>query len=466
MKKLNDLSRYHVADRKSPYFSVGMEKLDRDAFDPDKAYDKVGAIGAAYVRLQSGWAKTEKQKGVYDFSWLDEQVDNLLQRGVKPWLCLCYGNPVYDENAKAFYGAVGCPPIYDETAYTAWLAYCDALVRRYGDKIAYYEIWNEPDNVQCWKRGVNGKEYADFAIRTAKTVKGANPNAKVIVGAISAYKWIFFLSDAFKAGLAEYADAVSYHFYTYDEKQIFRAVKTLRALCNRYNPRLEIIQGETGSQSHSGGSGAMYWIAADERMQAKHLARRLLTDILSGVTFTSVFTCVDMNENLDAKAGEVITKRGYFGLLSADFDSKTGLAVGEYKEKPSYFVLRNLCALIDGKTKPTELPVIVYAPDDPNDANTYDCADNTVLFGGFEKENGASALVYWNATDLTKVRAYESSVSFCIAGRTGEIRLIDPVSGEIFALPEEMIVRTGENVLLSHIPLKDYPLMITFGDFI
>lgn len=81
-------------------FGLGMEKLDRDAFDPNKVYDKVAALGVKWIRLQSGWQKTEKQKGIYDFAWLDEQVDNLLQRGLTPWLCLCYGNEIYDDFAK------------------------------------------------------------------------------------------------------------------------------------------------------------------------------------------------------------------------------------------------------------------------------------------------------------------------------------------------------------------------------
>ena len=54
---------------------IGFEKLDRDVFDPNKAYDKVSAIGVKKIRLQSGWMRTEKQKGVYDFAWLDEIVD-------------------------------------------------------------------------------------------------------------------------------------------------------------------------------------------------------------------------------------------------------------------------------------------------------------------------------------------------------------------------------------------------------
>lgn len=465
LKPINTVAKLYASAKKSDYFSLGMEKLDRNAFNPDKAYDKVGKLGVKRVRLQSGWAKTEKQKGVYDFSWLDEQVNQLLVRGIEPWLCLCYGNPLYDDDAKKSYGAVGCPPIYTKEAYDAWLTYCRVLAKRYDGKINYYEIWNEPDNKQCWKRGVNGKEYADFAIQTAKALKSIQRTAKIITGSISCYDWLFFLRDAFEAGLAEVTDAISYHFYTYDEQEIVRSNKALRALCDTYKKGIEILQGETGSQSASGGNGAMFWVTCDEDMQAKHLARRLVTDLLCGVKFTSVFTCVDMNENLDAKEGEVIQQRGYFGVLSADFDKKTGLAIGEYKEKKSYFVLQNLSRLIGADCKVAELPACIYRPVEPLDADTYDCKDSTILYGGFEKKNAGKAFVYWNATDLQRVRDFTSSVSFNIAGVAGRILLVDTVNGNVYELPESQIERRGDNCKLLHIPLKDYPLMLIFGDY-
>ena len=98
---------------------LGFEKLDRGAFDPEKAYDKVAATGVKWVRIQSGWARTERQKGVYDFTWLDDVVDNLRARGLKPWICLCYGNGLYDERAAQGYGAGGCPPIFTRGAREA-----------------------------------------------------------------------------------------------------------------------------------------------------------------------------------------------------------------------------------------------------------------------------------------------------------------------------------------------------------
>ena len=90
--KMGIISTKTALDVKKTPFGIGFEKLDRDVFDPEKAYDKISKVGAKWVRLQSGWQKTEKEEGVYDFAWLDTIVDNLIERGMTPWLCLCYGN--------------------------------------------------------------------------------------------------------------------------------------------------------------------------------------------------------------------------------------------------------------------------------------------------------------------------------------------------------------------------------------
>lgn len=63
---------------------LGFEKLDRGVFDPEKAYDKVAQLGVKWIRIQSGWARTETEKGVYHWEWIDSIIDNLLRRGLQP----------------------------------------------------------------------------------------------------------------------------------------------------------------------------------------------------------------------------------------------------------------------------------------------------------------------------------------------------------------------------------------------
>ena len=75
-------------------WSIGVETMDRDYADFEQFRQYVGQTGAGYGRLQSGWAKTEQKKGKYDFKWLDAHVDGLIAEGIRPWMCLCYGNPL------------------------------------------------------------------------------------------------------------------------------------------------------------------------------------------------------------------------------------------------------------------------------------------------------------------------------------------------------------------------------------
>ena len=129
-------------------------------------------------------AAAQKSEGVYDFSWIDSIVDNLIARGMEPWIDLCYGNELYTEMAKTVFGAVGCPPIFSEREKKAWHDYVAALVTHFRGRVKWYEIWNEPDGRHCWKHGVNATETALFNIDTAKVIKEADPEAKAIGGTL------------------------------------------------------------------------------------------------------------------------------------------------------------------------------------------------------------------------------------------------------------------------------------------
>ena len=200
---------YSSAEITHSRIGIGFEKLDRGMFDPEKAYDKVAATGAKWVRIQSGWARTEQEKGVYSFEWLDRIVDNLIRRGMRPWICLCYGNGLYDEEAAKIFGAVGHPPRTEEQ-YRAWDRYIKAVVSRYRGKVQWYEVWNEPDGIWCWKTGPNGTDYGRLVLRTAEAIRAADPDAKVIGGSQCLFG-LAWLHDVLETGAGKVMDAFSYH---------------------------------------------------------------------------------------------------------------------------------------------------------------------------------------------------------------------------------------------------------------
>ena len=108
----------------------------------------------------------------------------------------------------------------------AWLAYVDATVRHFAGKISLYEIWNEPDNAFSWRHEEgdykvnqkdnvrNAREYALFAVETAKVIHAADPKARVAAGSIAHLENLRYVNDILAHGLAEHMDALTFHIYS------------------------------------------------------------------------------------------------------------------------------------------------------------------------------------------------------------------------------------------------------------
>ena len=270
--------------------------------------------------------------------WLDEIVDQLRGRGCEPWICLCYGNELYNPEAKAVFGAVGCPPIRSDEQKKGWHDYVCALTGHFKGRVDWYEVWNEPDWIwkdETLKPAASGTEYGQFVIDTAAAVREGDPDAKVIGGSLCGNN-MFFLHAALEAGMGQAIDALTFHEYTPDERNVQEKVNWLRALTHHYNPKIEIIQGESGSQSRSDGCGAMHGGAWTPEKQAKQCVRHTVMDLMSGVLFTSFFTTVDMIEALKGRTDDKASylDYGYFGVLGADFD-ENGFSTGDYTPKPA-----------------------------------------------------------------------------------------------------------------------------------
>lgn len=462
--KIGNVVKKKSSEIEKSRIGLGFEKLDRGVFDPEKVYDKVEETGVKWIRLQSGWARTEKEKGVYDFKWLDDVVDNLLARGLKPWLCLCYGNGLYSEDAAKIFGAVGVPPIFDEESKRAWANYVEATVKRYIGKIDLFEVWNEPDGHWCWKHGINLTEVGQFNIDTAKAIKKGNLDAKV-VGGVMCKRSLRDMTEAFETGMGDYLDYVSYHQYTHDESTVIPYVKALRSLCESYNNKIKIIQGESGSQSRSDGRGAVRRGCWTPLKQAKQLLRHTVVDLISGVEFASYFSCVDMIEALNGVVGDAASYNdfGYFGVLGVEFD-ENGMPKDEYKPKISFGALQTLSSIFYNDYECCDVPVYRVPQESPRIFGM-DCNDASIVQQGFSKPNGSKAFVYWNATNIMTAD-YESTVTYDVAHLGDDIKIIDLMNGTVYKFSEDMIQDTGFGTFkLVNIPLKDYPLMITFGDF-
>ena len=95
MERIGTLRPRSVGEIRGSNWTLGCETLDRDfaVFDEYKSF--LAPLGIKTIRLQAGWAKCEKEKGKYDFAWLDKIIDYACSQGINVLLETGYGNPIY-----------------------------------------------------------------------------------------------------------------------------------------------------------------------------------------------------------------------------------------------------------------------------------------------------------------------------------------------------------------------------------
>ena len=267
----------------------------------------------------------------------------------------------------------------------------------------------------------------------------------------------------FRTGASDYIEYFSYHVYTWNEYDVFKRVKAFRGMCDHFNPAIRLIQGESGSQSRSDGRGALRRGGWTPLKQAKQLARHTMADLMTEVEFTSYFSALDMAEGMRGTIGDKSSYMdfGYFGVLGAQFDDN-GCAVGEYSPKLSYKVLQTICSVFAEEFEVVDLPVYIRCQHSERVFGE-DVQDN-IISAGFRRKNGAEAFVYWYSADLMTTD-FQSTISLQVVPFGRNIRLIDLMNGRIYKIPTEMTEENDGAVALNNIPVKDTPLLLTFGDF-
>lgn len=438
---------------------VGFECLDRSMWDANQAWPVLDALGVKWARVQTGWARTEKQAGVYDFAWLDEIVDKLIARGVQPWLSISYGNPVYTKTMNTsvpgvspnYEGCnefgVGFPPIHTPEERQGWQNYVRELVRHFRNRIIHYEVWNEPDLLSFWKCQPGAADYVELVRLTAEPLRAEQPGAKLIGGAIAWGMTVWslkFMEDCFRAGLHELIDIITYHGYkSVPERHSAQEIAAFKHLVGKHKPSLAYWQGEAGVQSKVpsvGNAGALSTMKLSEDIQARMLLRRTLLELHNGCAMSSYFHMADFAHY----AGD---RRTYhYGLVRLEDGSP----------KPAFHALQTLCTVLADGAAPAEGRSAAHMSlladtDDPRATKAFTWHANFVrdqvpIHAWWipeslenEPEIKQTEMTYWLDHDL----------------HLDEPVLIDPISQEVYAVAMEYDKRTCAETWMSPDPRAD-----------
>lgn len=432
-KRTGTIKPRNVNEINSSNWTLGCEVLDRDYTNYDSYKEYLPELGIKKIRLQGGWAKTEKQKGVYDFAWLDHIIDDAISRGLKIWLQTSYGNPIYEGGGGLDLG--GGFPVSEE-ALKAWDRWVTALVNRYKDRVNEWEMWNEPDSQ-------GAEAIAEQNIRTAEIIKKIQPEAE-IGGLAMASGTNTKLLDGYLKYHAERGKLnlykwIVYHGYSMNPDERYKSVAELKKVLANYSSTLMLRQGENGAPSGYCPAYALSKYDWTEIAQAKWDTRRMLGDLGRDIE-SSVFCIIDM-----------YYRRGGQNTLNIKGLIQSDSTLRAIRPKTAFYSVQNVASVFDDRIERIK------------DFNfTVNTQESISVFGYRNINTGMQLVAIWLDGAIPNNNFDTQNINITVEnGNFKKPVWVDIFSGRIYKIPKENWTRSGNTFTFTNIPVYDSPVLIS-----
>ncbi|MBE2213477.1 MAG: hypothetical protein IAE82_06365 [Opitutaceae bacterium] len=439
MPHLGTLIPKSVPEISTSRWTLGCETIDREYADYDSYKDYLVPLGIKRIRLQGGWARTERTPGVYDFARLDHIIDDARSRGLEIWLETSYGNPIYAGGGQRT--LLGGFPTSEE-ALAAWDKWVEAMATRYKGKVRDWSMWNEPNG----NKSHTAAQITEFNIRTAEVIKRVIPDARIAGLVLSDTRhdiiehFMKTLAERNKLGLFEW---VVYHKYGQNPDAAYPGVIKAREIIRKYSPTMKLWQGESGMQSEWCPAGASSKYPWTELTQAKWNTRRMLGDIGHDVD-SAVFTAADL---------EYRTTPGHNGLVRYGLIKTAGMAEGfkVLKVKMAYYAVQNVVSIFNDAVELI-----------PNFSWESNCPKPLAVFGHRVRKTGQPILVFWDQSGTPQNTNDTIPATFKVKGvKFTEPVWVDVLTGDIYEIPAAQVSVEGDTTVFIDLPVYDAPVFVT-----
>lgn len=439
LKRIGTLMPKSVAQIGTSRWTLGCETIDREYSDYDAFKEYLPPLGIKRIRLQGGWARTEKDPGIYDFAWLDHIIDDARSRGLEIWLETSYGNPAYPGGGGRTLSG-GFPS--SEEGLKAWDTWVEKMATRYKGKVRDWSMWNEPDGHKLH----TPERVTEFNIRTAEIIKRIDPEARigglVLCGPRPNFIEHFTktLADRNQTDLFHW---VVYHHYTRNPDEKYEGVVAAKEIIRQHAPNLKLWQGESGTQSEWCPAGALSKYPWTELTQAKWSTRRMLGDIGHGSDST-VFTAADLDYR---------TTSFHNGLVRYGLIKTAGAAEGfrVLKVKIAYYAVQNVVSVFND--------ALEWIPDYPCEVQ---CEKAVAVFGHKDVASAQQVCVFWDKSSVPSNENTAVRATLTIAqGQFKDPVWVDTITGGVYEIPKERVLVEGDKVTFKDVAVYDAPTFIT-----
>ena len=447
MEIMGTLKPKSVSEISTSRWTVDCGGMDREHADWRAVRGYVAPLGIGRVRQQAGWARCEKDPGMYDFAYLDQCVFDAQKMGVKVWMELSYGNPRYEGGGGRHLNA-GFPS--SEEGLKAWDNWVRAMAEHYKGVVVDWCVWNEPNGKSS---GNTIEQATDFAVRTAEILREVIPDAHIDAFALTEAdpEWIEpFVKELKKRGKAHLFNTIAYHHYKHNPDKGYEEIEESRKIIAKYTPNLKLKQGEGGTQSEwcrNGALGNTFW---NEHTQAKYDLRRSLGDLGHGDD-TEVFHLCDL---------EYRAVKHHWGLLRYGLLKTTGQADGYrvLKVKKAYYAIQNAVSVFND----------AWECISPATTSTIEIegAAMTAVYDWKDKATGTPVVLFWDASKMPQRVDVTKPAKVTVKGEPVKNPVwVDVLTGNAYKITEDMISTKGGKTVYS-VPAYDSPVFITSQDIL
>jgi hypothetical protein len=192
---------------------AGYANISNDS-DTVMEYDFIKYLGAKWTLMDITWTTVEPTDDAWNFGHYDKIINTANANGVKVFAVMAYENNTVTGDSGRYIR----PEKFEEYA-----EYVAAAIQYYGERVAGYSIWNEPnENPRFWTG--TPEEIITLSLTAVGAARLAlaqyNPNGKLIAWPVNSLAVDAWTDGFFGAAISEEAqgailaiDAVAYHPY-------------------------------------------------------------------------------------------------------------------------------------------------------------------------------------------------------------------------------------------------------------
>jgi len=193
--------------------NVALEQYDDVALASH--LNAISAAGFAWVRQTFPWAEIEPERGRFDWTAWDRIVNTV--EGHVRLIAVLDTSPAWSQPSSN----TRYPPL----DLADFARFAGEFARRYGDRVHFYQIWDEPNLGDRWNGAVNPTAYAEMLRQAREAILANDPDAVIILAGLAPTveishqnmsDWLY-LRKLYEIGASQYFDIASgkpYGFYT------------------------------------------------------------------------------------------------------------------------------------------------------------------------------------------------------------------------------------------------------------